>query len=64
MYCRTQNDNGTFNTMCLDCFHTIVTSVENEIDLELLELHHNCPEKVLAQLLSGKKTTEDLIKGR
>lgn len=52
MYSRTQNDNGTFNTMCLDCLRTIATSVEQEIDLELLEMQHVCPEKALSRLLS------------
>jgi len=52
MYSRMQNDNGTFNSMCLDCLRTIATSVENETDLEMLEVSHICPEKALAHLLA------------
>jgi hypothetical protein len=62
MYNRTQNDNGTFNTMCLDCLHTIATSVENQTDVELLELHHVCPEKALAQMLSMRNESELQVK--
>ena len=64
MYSRTQNDNGTFNTMCLDCLRTIATSMENETDLELVEMHHICPEKALAQLLAGKDLAEAQFKRR
>lgn len=64
MYSRTQNDNGTFNTMCLDCLRTIATSVENETELELLEMRHVCPEKVLAQLVAGKRFSEGQVKPR
>jgi hypothetical protein len=58
MYSRTQNDNGTYNTRCLDCFLTVATSVETETDLELLEMQHMCPEKALAQLLAGRNAAE------
>lgn len=58
MYSRTQNENGTFNTRCLDCFMTIASSVETEEELEQLELHHLCPEKALAQLLAGRAAAE------
>lgn len=58
MYSRTQNDNGTYNTMCLDCFLTVATSVETKTDLELLEMQHMCPEKALAQLLAAKSADE------
>ncbi|HXS77733.1 MAG TPA: hypothetical protein VN753_16250 [Terracidiphilus sp.] len=58
MYSRTQNENGTYNTMCLDCLLTIATSVETETDLELLEMRHMCPEKALAQLLVRKSGAE------
>jgi hypothetical protein len=64
MYSRTQNDNGTFNTMCLDCLRTIASSVESETDLELLEMRHVCPEKALAQLLAGKAATQEPVKRR
>lgn len=62
MYSRTQNDNGTFNTMCLDCLRTIATSVETETDLELLEMHHVCPEKALAQILALKRAAEEQVR--
>jgi len=52
MYSRTQNENGTFNTRCLDCFMTIASSVETEQELDEREAHHLCPERVLAQLLA------------
>jgi hypothetical protein len=58
MYSRTQNDNGTYNTRCLDCFLTVATSVETQTDLEVLEMQHMCPEKALAQLLAGKSWAE------
>ena len=62
MYSRTQNDNGTFNTMCLDCLHTIAISVEDEAHVELLEMRHVCPEKALAQLLAKSKVVEEQVK--
>ena len=52
MYSRTQNENGTYNTRCLDCMMTVSSWVETEDDLEQLESHHMCPERALAQLLS------------
>ena len=64
VYSRTQNDNGTLNTMCLDCLLTIATSVENETELERVEMRHVCPEKALAQLLASEKAMEEHVKGR
>lgn len=55
MYNRTQNENGSFNSRCLDCFLTIASCVEAEKELDEREAHHLCPEKVLAQLLSEEK---------
>lgn len=55
MYNRTQNDNGSFNTRCLDCFMTVASSIETEAELEQLEKNHICPEKALAQLLEKEK---------
>ena len=52
MYNRTQNDNGTYNTRCLDCLLTVATSVETAEDLERLEAHHMCPERALSELLA------------
>ena len=55
MYSRTQNENGSYNSRCLDCFLTIASCVETEKELEQREAHHLCPEKVLAQLLADEK---------
>ena len=49
MYSCTQNENGSYNTRCLDCSMTIAAYVEAEKELELREAHHLCPEKLLAQ---------------
>ena len=32
LYSRTQNENGTYNTRCLDCFLTIAARVETELE--------------------------------
>jgi hypothetical protein len=58
MYSRTQNDNGSFNTRCLDCFMTVASCVETEQELDRVETHHICPEKALAQLLAKEKARE------
>jgi hypothetical protein len=50
MYSRTQNENGSYNSHCLDCFMTIASSVEAEKELDVLQAHHMCPEKAPAQL--------------
>jgi hypothetical protein len=55
MYSRTQNENGSYNTRCLDCFMTIASCVETEKELVLREAHHICPEKVLAELLAQER---------
>ena len=55
MYSRTQNENGTYNTRCLDCFMTVGFSVETDVDLRLIEGHHICPEKALADLLAQER---------
>lgn len=52
MYHRTQNENGTLNTLCLDCFCTIASAVESEVDLDRVEAGHVCPEKALALLMA------------
>lgn len=49
-YHRTQNENGTFNTLCLDCLRTIASSMENEDALKQAEAAHLCPEKALSLL--------------
>lgn len=54
MYSRTQNENGTFNTRCLHCFMTIASAVEKESELEAIEAHHMCPEKILAELVADE----------
>lgn len=59
MYQRTQNENGSYNTRCLDCFLTVASCVETETELDVVEHHHLCPEKVLADLLAQEKAVED-----
>jgi hypothetical protein len=59
MYSRTQNDNGSYNTRCLDCFMTVASCVETEQELNRVEAHHICPEKALAQLMAQEKATEE-----
>jgi hypothetical protein len=56
MYSRTQNENGSYNTRCLDCFMTIAFCVETDEELDRLEVHHVCPEKALAGLLAREKS--------
>ena len=58
MYSRTQNDNGTFNTRCLDCFMTIASAVETEQDLYRLEARHICPERALSELFKQESRRE------
>jgi hypothetical protein len=55
MYSRTQNENGSFNSRCLDCFMTIARCVATEEELEQREAHHICPEKALADLLAHRQ---------
>lgn len=59
MYSRTQNENGTYNTRCLDCFLTIATCVETELDLMAIETHHICPEKVIHQLVEAERAAHN-----
>jgi ABC-type Fe3+-citrate transport system substrate-binding protein len=59
MYSRTQNENGSYNSRCLDCFMTIASCVETEKELEQREVRHICPEKVLAQLRTQERTIEE-----
>lgn len=58
MYSRTQNENGSFNTRCLDCLMTIASCVESEQELECLERNHLCPEKALYELLGKEQAGE------
>jgi hypothetical protein len=58
MYSRTQNENGSYNTRCLDCFMTIASAVESEQEMDELERHHICPEKALAELLQRERANE------
>jgi len=57
MYSRTQNDNGSYNSRCLDCFMTIASCVATEEELERREANHICPEKALADLLAQHRAT-------
>jgi hypothetical protein len=58
MYSRTQNDNGSYNTRCLDCFMTVASCVETEKELERIETRHICPEKALAALLEKERAIQ------
>jgi hypothetical protein len=58
MYSRTQNENGSYNTRCLDCFMTIASSVETEEELLVSETRHVCPEKALAGLLAQGRSMD------
>lgn len=55
MYSRTQNENGTYNTRCLDCLMTVGFSIESEEELGRVEAHHICPEKALHELMEQEK---------
>jgi hypothetical protein len=55
MYARTQNENGSYSTRCLDCFLTIASSIATEAELEALEGRHICPEKALAWLYAQQR---------
>ena len=55
MYSRTQNENGTYNTLCLDCFMTTASCVESPKELEQLEARHVCAEKALHHLQEQEK---------
>jgi hypothetical protein len=59
MYSRTQNENGSYNTRCLDCFMTIASSVETEDELSRFEATHICPEKALAELLAMEQPIDE-----
>ena len=56
MYSRTQNENGSYNTRCLDCFMTIASAVETEDELLKCEAIHVCPEKALSELLAIERS--------
>lgn len=55
MYSRTQNENGTYNTRCLDCLMTVGFSIESEEELGRVEADHLCPEKALHELMEQEK---------
>jgi hypothetical protein len=59
MYSRTQNENGSYNTRCLDCLRVIAESVECAPELDHLEVNHICPQKVLTELVAQKAATAD-----
>lgn len=56
MYHHTQNENGSYNSRCLDCFLTIAFSVNSEAELERLEAQHLCLEKVLARAFAAQQS--------
>jgi hypothetical protein len=60
-YAHRLNDDGTFDSICLHCFHT-VTTASSEPELVFGEAQHSCPpdstlrdknvEQILRQLTS------------
>jgi hypothetical protein len=55
MYHRTQNENGSYNSRCLDCLLTIARDVATDEELARNEGHHLCPEKILAQMRAAEQ---------
>jgi len=53
MFNRTQNENGTYNTRCLDCLMTVATAIETPEELTKTEDRHCCAERALTQLLAA-----------
>lgn len=58
MYHRTQNENGTYNTRCLDCFMTVAFCLDSQEELARPEADHLCPEKLLAQIFALQQTED------
>ena len=58
MFSHTQNENGTYNTRCLYCFMTIASDVESLDEVERVETHHICLEKVLADLQASSTSPQ------
>jgi hypothetical protein len=56
MFCRTQNENGTFNILCLDCLMTIASGIGSPSSLATFEMKHMCVEKALGQLCQANRT--------
>jgi hypothetical protein len=56
MYSRIQNENGAYNTRCLDCFMTVAFCVETDEELNRVEQNHICPEKALSGLLAQEQS--------
>ncbi len=50
MYSRTENEDGSFNTRCLDCFMTIAADVKSLRELDRIEAGHLCLERVLSEM--------------
>ncbi len=49
---RSQNDNGSYHTLCLDCLRTIAWFAD-EPELSEIEKKHLCPEKALKRILAA-----------
>lgn len=58
MYSRTTKENGSLNSRCLYCFHTVASDVETIHELDRVEARHICPEKALAQLMARGHSLE------
>jgi hypothetical protein len=53
-FCRNQNENGTYNTMCTDCCRTVGWMLDDP-DLTNAETTHMCPEKALRKLMAANR---------
>jgi hypothetical protein len=53
MFHHSQNENGTYNTRCLDCLMSVATAVESPEELTRIESRHCCAEKALLNLLAS-----------
>jgi hypothetical protein len=60
MFHRTQNENGTFNTRCLDCLMSAATSVESPAELTVIEERHRCAEMVLQMVARMQAQAETI----
>jgi hypothetical protein len=59
MYSRTQNEDGSYSTRCLECSLTIASSARSETELDDFEVTHICAEKILDEFLAPDKPAID-----
>ncbi len=58
MYSRTENEDGSFNTRCLDCFMTIASGIGSIRELDRIEARHICLERVLSEMFKRELARE------